>query len=421
MRIDGIEGLEFEDRDFRWRGRSVAYSDIEGVSFTATVTRHSVNGIPTGKSYAAELRLHLDGSTIEIEPEKGWFGKLKEEGMIALQRASEVFSELSFTGRVEIYERQVAERGFFNFNGVQFHKDGHLFRDGREVGSVRDESTGFFLEPFTLILTKKKKSLGDRLRSALSNSDIRIDLTRDRDCLLYMLKKLYGVAWKNSPVREKRVDRQRLFYETVVRFGAMLAMIDGNADPSELSQLKRFFCLDTEKLPSAARIFNEEISRRSTLSEVLGGFAKEFKEAEELKESFLLGMLSVALADRVFDQREFDLIRRAAAFLGLDEGGFLRILAAAGIHRTADDSGAAGKESHADRPGFAKGRSAHLGVLGLSDTANSEEIGRAYRALVRRYHPDVLRGQGLPEDEISKASAILVQINLAYEALSATA
>ena len=56
-------------------------------------------------------------------------------------------------------------------------------------------------------------------------------------------------------------------------------------------------------------------------------------------------------------------------------------------------------------------------MLGLTPGANPEEIQRAYRALVRRYHPDVLRGQGMPDDEIEKASQVLAQINIAYEAL----
>lgn len=423
MRIDGIDDLEFAERVFHFKSRSYAYSQVTGLFFTASITRHSVNGIPTGKTYEAKLSVYLDGQVLHIEPRTGWLGRLKAQGLEALQRANSVLSQITFAHRLAPYEAQFYRTGFFNYAGLQFHKDGHIFQSGREIGSVRNGDLSFRLAPFQLILTRKLEGFSQKLANIFMDKDITVDITNNRDCMLYMLKHVYGVAWNGEFIPEKQVDRERLFYETVVRFGAMLAKADGDADPSELKQLKLFFSIDDRKLFDAARIFNEALHTSLTLDSVLGPFAKEFEEAGELKESFLLGMLSVALADGFFDRREFELIRTSAIRLGVTEVAFERILSTAGVSGaefgTADRGGSSGGGTGGSQPaGLGSNlRRPHLRILGLDDGADKQDVGVAYRALVRRYHPDILMGQGMPVDEIAKAQAILVRINLSYEAL----
>lgn len=421
MRIDGIEDLEFADRKFVFRSRDYVFSEITGISFTAVVTRHSINGIPTGKTYNAKLAVHLNGEQVHIESQKGWLGRLKADGMEALQRANSILSQVTFSYRVAAYEAQFEKTGFFDYAGIQFHKDGYVFQSGREIGSVRDGNLTFHLSAFQLTLVRKTHGLGQKVAKAFINNDIVIDLTLNRDCVLYMLKRVYGLSWKGEFIPEKRVDRERLFYETVVRFGAILAKVDGAASPNELMQLKRFFSIDNQKLPDAARIFNESLQISFTPDSVLGPFANEFEDAAELKESFLVGMLSVALADGVFDLREFELIQSAALQLGMTKAAFARTLFASGLSGVEFDTPFEYNSSWGgDRSGSNR-RNSHLKILGLDDDADRQAIIIAYRALVRRYHPDVLMGQGMPVDEIEKAQAILVQINLAYKALMSEA
>jgi DnaJ like chaperone protein len=416
MKIQGIDSLEFLDRSFRWNNRDYVYDQVTAVSFTATVTSHRVNGIPTGKSYSAQLSFNSGSQWINIEPTKGWFGKLTSEGMEALQKANSILGQLTFTSRVSTYETQFERAGFFDFGGIQFRKDKHVFKSGKEVGIIFEDLTPK-LGPFQLTLEQKLTGFGQRLASIFASKDITVDLTTNRDCLLYMLNHVHRISWPKEFIPEKRVDREKLFYETVVRFGAMLAKVDGNADSSELMQLKRFFSLDDTKLLGAARVFNEALEASLTIESVLGPFADEFEDSAELKESFLVGMLSVALADGVFDPREFALIQQAIHRLSLSQSAFERILAAAGLSdRDGQGSSSSGFDPLKSKPSNSH-RVMKLRILGLEDGADRAAISTAYRLLVRRYHPDVLRGQGMPQDEISKAESILVQVNLAYEVL----
>ena len=97
LKIDGISRLDLDDTQFRVNNDSFNYESIESISFTATVTRHSVNFIPTGKTYEASLTLKIAGRWITIEPDKGWLGRLRKGGFEAIQRAYGALAAISFT------------------------------------------------------------------------------------------------------------------------------------------------------------------------------------------------------------------------------------------------------------------------------------------------------------------------------------
>ena len=419
MMIDDIEELEFRDNDFRYRKKLYAYKKIVSIYFKATITQLQYSGIPAGKTYSAKLHLKLnDRSTLEIQPRKGFLGKMKKAGMEALQYANAILSEMSFNFRIAGYEQQVSKNGFFEYGAYQFHKSGYLYKNGKEIYKLTNHDISISLIPFAMIISVKKKSLGARLASMLLEKDEVIDISTDYDCIIYMMNSLYQVSWDDTPIRQKRVDRQELFYVTVLRFGAMLAIADGSADPDELAQLKNFFQIDKDKIANAAKIFNEQLYKKDTVSNVLSDFAREFDDANELKESFLLGMISVAYADGKFDKNEYTLLVEAARILDMDEATLARIAAVTGVYISFDSRDDPFDEEKKNKhTQYSSEREHHLKILGLDKDATLSEIKIAYRILVKKYHPDLLSGQGMPESEIEKANQILKKINQAYKEL----
>jgi len=54
-------------------------------------------------------------------------------------------------------------------------------------------------------------------------------------------------------------------------------------------------------------------------------------------------------------------------------------------------------------------------ILGVDSTASEAQIKKAYRTLVKQYHPDVVTGKGASESIIEEATKKLQEINEAYE------
>ena len=50
-------------------------------------------------------------------------------------------------------------------------------------------------------------------------------------------------------------------------------------------------------------------------------------------------------------------------------------------------------------------------------SASDEEIRRVYREKAKKYHPDALRAQGLPEEMISRAAEQMKKVNAAWSAI----
>ena len=54
-------------------------------------------------------------------------------------------------------------------------------------------------------------------------------------------------------------------------------------------------------------------------------------------------------------------------------------------------------------------------VLGLSSGVTDAEVKRTYRELIRKYHPDALIAQGMPQEFVNIANDKMAGINAAYD------
>ena len=419
MEFPSIPELKLDDEFFQYKDKIVKYEDVSSIDFGASVTKHRVNLVPAGTTYEAKLTVSIaNGQPFEIKPKKGFFGGLKEAGFNELQRVNAALSYMSFNYRLELYENDLAKTGMFKMDGYEFHKNGDLSKNSKFITNLKDGSHNFLLGAFTVTISKKRKSLGERLKASWSGEST-IYIGSDRDCFIYLLKDLYGLFWSTEQIPEKRIDRRKIYYETVLRLGAWLSAVDGQTDPRELEQLKNFFKIEEGTIHNAALIYNEQLMRPKSLSFILKPFISEFRDAEEVKETIYVGMVSVAFSDGIFHPLEKKALQELSSIFNFNYQRLERIFSSFGLDYDAEFRSKASNSKEQENDGSTKNynslRARHLSVLELEPSATDEDIRAKYKDLVKRYHPDVLRSKGLPENEMQHAQQLLRQVMASYD------
>lgn len=415
LQYDGISKMKLQEQSIVINGTSFLYDEIIATRFAASVTDHRVNGVKTGKSYNCRLSIRtLKDQEIHVKPDFSLFG-LKKDTFDNMGRLAYALNRLTFNRRLNAYEQQIAEKGYFIYEGFAIHRRGKVTKNHMVVADFRDNTTRSLISYDCIVFEPDRTKLQKAL-AAVHNNDFVLEILWNRDCLLYMLKHYVGITWAKEAVEEKLVDRQRIYYEAVLKVGAQMAAADGEATSEELLQLKKYFVGIEDALQDASRIYNEQLLRPASITDCLSDFIGAFDDAPEVRESFFLGMITVSLADRNIDRGEFRLLMDIASVLRLQKPSVMRCFRHVGLdfERLVEffKTGTSSQNTIHDSV------AADLGLLGLAPPLDKERAKSAYRSLVKRYHPDILRGKGLPESEISRATAILKEINLAYERLT---
>lgn len=183
---------------------------------------------------------------------------------------------------------------------------------------------------------------------------------------------------------------------------AKMAKADGVVTRDEIAFVEMAF--SRLGFSSVARDYAIEVFRKAKDDEhSIYEYASEFAAAVtaiELRELFYQLLWDLAEADGHISAGELEILRRIPAYLRIRAGWyetFARERLGARGH---------GKDDSLEEA---------YELLGVSSSADSEELKRAYRELAKRHHPDMLRARGLPEELVGKATEKMSRINAAWE------
>lgn len=183
-----------------------------------------------------------------------------------------------------------------------------------------------------------------------------------------------------------------VFTMAIIALAAKMARAGGNPGEEEFAIFARVFGVPAEEEANVRRIFNLARQDIAGYEVYAGQIARLFRDNPAMLEDILDGLFEIAKSDGILHPCESQFLERVSDIFGFAPNEFRRIRA-----------------SH-----FAPELTDPYVILGLSYTANEDEIRRTYRRLVRENHPDSLMARGVPEEFVKLANDKLAAINTAY-------
>ena len=208
---------------------------------------------------------------------------------------------------------------------------------------------------------------------------------------------------------------------------AKLAKADGRVDPEEVKTAEKVF----ERFEFALRrrqfcstVFNTAKDDARTIYWYAEQFGIQIRDVDVC--IFVYELLwDVACADGWLHPAEKEMLQKICSFLRVPRAYFdinyrrRRTTFVEGDKKEAKrKSQGNGKKKRDWRHPYVSGRSSILEayeILESESTATVEELKSAYRRMAKRYHPDLLRANGVPEEMIAEATARMVQVNAAWD------
>lgn len=204
-----------------------------------------------------------------------------------------------------------------------------------------------------------------------------------------------------APAPEQSVG----FTIAVLALGAKMAKADGTVTRDEVTAFRRIFTFPDGEERHAAHLFNLARQDVAGFDVYARKIARLFNPAgrslcaddHHVLVDILEALFQIAVADGSYHDGEDAFLAHVADEFGLDEACF-RIVRARLVEGAPRDP---------------------YDVLGLPRTATKDEARKAWKALVRDTHPDVMQARGVPPEAMKLAERRMQLINEAWREISA--
>ena len=198
-----------------------------------------------------------------------------------------------------------------------------------------------------------------------------------------------------------------------------VAKLDGQVSQQELSYARALINrlkLNEEQKVKAMKSFNEGKNPGFELGATLSDLKQAARRTPKFLYFFINAQVQMAYADGVVKHELKPVLQLMARQLGLRQLNFTYYDTIFGwgqrYQQYQQQGGHQGAGAHSAYVGPI---SAAYKTLGVNESATEQEIKKAYRKLMSKFHPDKLMSKGLSDKEMEEATEKVQRIKAAYE------
>lgn len=213
-------------------------------------------------------------------------------------------------------------------------------------------------------------------------------------------------AFKNFSISKESLQKSDL--GLFVALVAKVAKADGKVDALEAQLVGIMFDDISAVFPEPSKtkdilrqIFDEEKDRSDNTQEIAHALGQAIKRDKSKQQQFMGFLIQLAFVDGEVSQSEEDILQTIAQAFEFDPNAY---------HAFFDQFEKMMKNIH-PKANIADAYK----MLGVKESDDMSIIKKAYRKLIREYHPDIIKSQNKGDDYMQEATAKTQEINQAYE------
>lgn len=189
---------------------------------------------------------------------------------------------------------------------------------------------------------------------------------------------------------------------------AKVAKADGRIDELEAELVGNMFSDISSLFPDPLKtknilkeIFAIEKQTPHNVDQIASQLYTLLKNDPQKRQKMMEFMINLAYIDGTLTHSEEGMLYKIGAFLHLNNDTIIAMI---------EQFGSLYKHAHKE-----SSLSSAYTLLGIESDASDDEVKKAYRALVKQHHPDIIKSQGGSEEYLKEATVKVQEINAAYE------
>ena len=206
------------------------------------------------------------------------------------------------------------------------------------------------------------------------------------------------ISGNSSRKRLNNFDRQVAFFAALFACLAKLAKADGRVDESEVQKIEEIISkklnLSGEHRNFAINIFQKAKDDKNSFEAYASNLYKILSSSPNSLLVFYEILFELALADGILHPKEDELLKKIPFIFKFDKSVY---------------------DNFYEK--YVSQNKSYYKVLGVEENSSFKDIKKSYLKKRKEFHPDTLKGRGLPEEFIEKAKEKFIEIQEAYEEL----